>query len=39
MAFELCAVAYAVAAVAATTVVPVDGRDVVIGAAAEIYAD
>jgi hypothetical protein len=39
LAFEVCAAAYAVAAIAATTVFPVDGRDIVIGAPAEVYAD
>jgi hypothetical protein len=39
LAFEVCAVAYAIAASAAMTVAPVDGRDVVAGAAAEIYAN
>jgi hypothetical protein len=39
LAFEVCAVAYAIAAIAATTISPADGRDVVAGAAAEIYAE
>ena len=39
LAFEVCAAAYAIAAIVATTVFPVDGRDIVIGATAEAFAD
>lgn len=39
LAFEVCAVAYAVAAMAATAVRRVEGHDVVTGTPAEAYAD